>query len=326
MKAMIIANFGGPDVFAERELEKPLPGPREVLVRVHGSSVNPADLGARRGGAGPHANLTLPAVLGFDVSGVVECVGPEVITVSPGDAVYYTAGGAHGGGYAEYSVAAIDTIARMPSNLSFLEAAAVPVAGGTAWAALISRAKLGIGETVLIHGGAGGVGSFAVQIAKAAGAFVFATCGAYDTERVSALGADRVLDYRAGNFAKAILAETGGRGVDVSFTTVGGPTFVDSFAATREGGRVVTVTGPAVGMEAAQFVAVGRNLTLHFVHLDDPRPKLSALCTLIERGCIKPLISHTFPLTLVAEAHRRLEQGGEGVYGKIVIDVAHEKS
>jgi len=323
MKAMVITALGGLDVFAEQEINTPTPGPNEVLVRVLASSVNPADIGARRGMLGPHS-VSLPAVLGFDVSGIITQIGPGVLDWAIGEAVYYAipAQVGQGGGYAEFHVAPTGILAKKPANLSFTEAAAVPVAGGTAWAALISRAALRVGETALIHGGAGGVGSFAVQIAKAAGAFVFATCGSYDAERVCALGADRVIDYRSEKFAEVVMAETGGQGVDVSFTTVGGPTFAESLPVTRAGGRVVTITGPATGLEAAQFMAMSRNLTLHFVHLDDTRPKLDALRALIEHGRIKPLISMTLPLAQVAEAHRRQEGGGEALYGKIVLEVA----
>ena len=321
MRAMVITAFGGPEVFEEREIPTPSPGPNEVLVRVRASSVNPADIGARRGMFGPHG-ASLPAVLGFDVSGTIEAVGPGVPGWAVGDAVYYVipAGADQGGGYAEFHVAPTAILAKKPANLSFAQAASVPVAGGTAWAALISRAALRVGETALIHGGAGGVGSFAVQIARAAGAFVLATCGAYDAERVRGLGADRVIDYRADNVADSVLGETSGQGVDLSFTTVGGPTLAGCLPLTRMGGRIVTVTGPATGLEAAQFTAAGRNLTLHFVHLDDTQPKLEALRRLIERGQVTPLISAVLPMTQVAEAHRRQEQGGEALYGKIVLE------
>ncbi len=321
MKAMVIAANGGPEVFEEREMDTPVPGANEVLVLVRASSVNPADVGARRGMFGPHA-MALPAVLGFDVAGTIGQVGPGVTGWVVGDDVYYAipADAGHAGGYAEFNIAPASILARKPSNLSFAEAAAVPVAGGTAWAALISRAAVRVGETVLIHGGAGGVGSFAVQIARAAGAFVFATCGAYDAARVRELGAHRVIDYRTEKFADVVLAETGGKGVDVSFTTVGGPLLAESLLVTRMGGRAVTVTGPAAGLEGAQFAAMMRNLTIYFAHLDEAAPKLEALRTLIKRGQLKPLICATFPMTRVADAHRLQEQGGETVYGKIVLE------
>ena len=321
MRAMVINDFGGPEVFVAQEITKPDPGPNEVLIHVRASSVNPADVAARRGMPGPHPVLILPAVLGYDVAGVVDSIGAGVTCVAPGDSVFgIPIGGVRGGAYAEYCIVASESLSKMPGNISFAEAAATPVAGGTAWTALMSRSKLCVGETTLIHGGAGGVGSFAVQIAKAAGAYVFASCAQHDIERVRALGADRVIDYRSGKVIETVMAETEGRGVDVSFTTVGGPTFVDSFAATREGGRVATITGPALGLEGAQFLAVSRNLTLHFVHLDDVGSKLCSLRALIERGQIDPLISHTFALAQLGEAHRLQESGGENLYGKIVID------
>jgi NADPH2:quinone reductase len=322
MRAMVINEFGGPEVFVAQEIEKPEPGPNEVLIKVRASSVNPADAAARRGMPGPHPAVTLPAVLGYDAAGIVESIGSGVTSFAVGDSVFgIPIGGKRGGAYAEYCVASIDSISKMPNSRSFEEAAAVPVAGGVAWTALISRAKLSIGETALIHGGAGGVGSFAVQMAKAAGAFVCASCAQDDMERVRALGADCVLDYKCGKVFETVLAETNGKGVDVSFTTVGGPTFAESFAATREGGRVVTITGPEQGLEAAQFIAVSRNLTLHFVHLDEVSAKLAWLSDLMERGQIKPLISHVYPLSKVGEAHHMQESRGENVYGKIIVRI-----
>ncbi len=322
MRAMVINAFGGPEVFVAQEIERHDPGPNEVLIKVRASSVNPADGAARRGMPGPHPAVTLPAVLGYDAAGIVESIGSGITRFAVGDSVFgIPIGGKRGGAYAEYCIASIDSISKMPNNRSFEEAAAAPVAGGVAWAALISRAKLSIGETVLIHGGAGGAGSFAVQIAKAAGAFVFASCASNDMERVRALGADCVLDYQCGKVVETVLEETKGKGADVSFTTVGGPTFVESFAATREGGRVVTITGPDLGLEEAQFIAISRNLTLHFVHLDEVSSKLAWLRVLMERGQIKPLISHVYPLSHVGEAHRVQESRGENVYGKIIIRI-----
>jgi NADPH:quinone reductase-like Zn-dependent oxidoreductase len=319
---MVITAHGGPEVFARRDdLPDITPGPNEALVRVKGSSVNPADAGARSGmfGGGP-----LPAILGYDVSGVIEEIGPGVTEFAPGDAVYYPIPPAHarpgasepgterGGGYAEFHVAPVSLMARKPANLSHMEAGAV--AGGTAWAALVTRLQIRVGETVLIHGGAGGVGSFAVQIARAAGARVFATCGAYDRERVRALGADRVIDYRSEDFAHILQREAGG--ADACLVTAGGPVLAQSMAALKRGGRLATVTGPSPGLEQAAFQAAMLGLTLHFVSLDDPRPKLEALGTLLERGLVRPLISHTFPVTQIAEAHRSLETGGPGSYGR----------
>lgn len=316
MRAMVITGFGGTEVFAERDVEKPTPGRNEVLVKVYATSVNPADCGVRQGMFG--RRIELPAILGYDVSGAIEAVGEDVKDFQVGDEVYYAIGLMDGNGAnAEYHVAHESIVAKKPVNICHQAAAAVPVAGGTAWAALIDRAKLGVGETVLIHGGAGGVGSFAIQIAKAAGAYVYTTCGRYDSEIVKILGADRVIDYRNEDFVDVVMKETSG-GVDVTLSTVSGEVLAKSLPVTKADGRAVTVTG----VQGDLNLAIAKNTTIHFVHLEHPRPKLEALKTLIERGQIEPLVGLTLPLEQVAEAHKKLEQGGEGVRGKIVLEVA----
>jgi NADPH2:quinone reductase len=177
VRAMVIPQFGGPDLFEERDVERPQPGPGEVQVRVVAAGTNPVDAKLRAHGSS--AGLEAPIILGADISGVVEEVGPGVTDLAPGDEVYYTPevfGARSNGSYAEYHVASADIVAKKPASLSH-EAAAVPLAGGTAYEAIVRRLAVRVGETLLIHGGAGGVGSFAVQIAKAAGARVLATAG-----------------------------------------------------------------------------------------------------------------------------------------------------
>ncbi|HAX76720.1 MAG TPA: NADPH:quinone oxidoreductase [Cyanobacteria bacterium UBA11372] len=314
MKAMVITAFGGPEVFAESEVDKPIPAKNEILVKVYATSINPADCGVRQGIFGPRVKL--PAILGYDVSGVVEAIGESVKDFKVGDEVYYAIPLLEGNGAnAEYHAADESIVAKKPANLSHQEAASVPVAGGTAWAALIDRANIKIGQTVLIHGGAGGVGSFAIQIAKAAGTYVYTTCGSYDIDLVKSIGADRAIDYRNENFSDIILNETNGEGVDVCLTTVGGEILARSLMVIKQNGQAVTVTGVAGDLN----LAIGKNITIHFVHLDRTRAKLDALRILIERGQIKPVIGMSFPLNQIAEAHKKLEQGGEGVRGKIVV-------
>ncbi|WPD20065.1 MULTISPECIES: zinc-dependent alcohol dehydrogenase family protein [Thermaerobacter] len=315
MKAMFIRSFGGPEVFEEREVPIPEPGPGEVLVEVHASSVNPVDYKIRRNGT--WAGVQPPAIIGYDVSGVVAAVGPGVTDFKEGDEVYYTPEifGGRPGSYAQYHVARQEIVARKPENLSHTEAAAVPLAGGTAWDALITRGGLRVGETVLIHGAAGGVGHFAVQIAKAAGAFVYATARAENMEFVRSLGADRVIDYRNQDFVEVVQRETNGRGVDLVLDTVGGDVLGRSFEVTRPHGRVVSILGGQVNLGPAYF----RNLTIHGLFLERARYKLDALRTLIEGGQLRPALDGVLPLEEVAEAHRRLEEGG--VRGKIVLRV-----
>ena len=318
MKAMVLTDFGGPESFKPQERDRPAPGANEVLVKVHATSVNPADAGVRSGMFG--AMVRLPLVLGYDVAGTVEEVGAGVEGFAPGDEVYYAVElmDRRGGANAEYHLTRASKLVKKPKNLSFAEAAAVPVAGGTAYAALLTAADLRLGESVLIHGGAGGVGHYAVQLAKAAGAYVFATCGGYDADFVKSLGADRVIDYRNENFVEVVNGETGGEGVDVALDAAGGKSSVESINAVKMSGQIVTITGAQGDLNAA----MRRNITVHFVHLEDSQEKLEKLRVLFERGRIKSVVGATYPLEKLGEAHSRLEKGGEGLRGKVVVEVA----
>ncbi len=318
MKAMVLTKFGGPEGFEMQERERPTPGPNDVLVKVHATSVNPADAGVRSGMFGPM--MQTPVVLGYDVAGTVEEVGAGVEGFAPGDEVYYAVDlmDRRGGADAEYHLTHVGRVAKKPKNLSFAEAAAVPVAGGTAYAALVSAADVRLGQSVLIHGGAGGVGHYAVQLAKAAGAYVFATCGGYDADFVKSLGADRVIDYRNENFVEVVNGETGGEGVDVALDAAGGKLSAESINAVKMGGQIATITGAQGDLNPA----MRKNITVHFVHLEDAQEKLEQLRTLFERGQIKSVVGATYPLEKLGEAHSRVEQGGEGLRGKVVVEVA----
>lgn len=317
MKAMIITGFGGPEVFQEKEIPKPIAEVNEVLVRVYASSVNPVDYKIRQ--AGSWAGVKPPAVIGYDVSGVVEAIGLGVKDFKVGDEVYYTPEiPGRIGSYAEYHVANEAIVARKPKNISHVEAASVPLAGGTAWDALITRAQLKVGETVLIHGGTGGVGSMAVQIARAAGAYVYTTCSGKNAELAKQLGAHCVIDYKTENFADVIAKETNGEGVDVVFDTVGGEKIVNSIPVTKMNGRIVSV----VDITGNTYMAHIKNITFYCLFLRRERYKLDYLRNLIERGQLKPLIAQVMPFTEVAKAHQLLEQGG--IAGKIALSVVAE--
>lgn len=189
MRAMVTPQFGGANLFEERDVERPRPEAGEVLVRVVAAGTNPVDAKLRANGSS--AGLEAPIILGADISGVVE-VGPGVTDLASGEEVYYTPevfGPRSNGSYAEYHVAKADIVAKKPTTISHEEAAAVPLAGGTTYEAIVRRLAVRAGETVLIHSGAGGVGSFAVQIAKAAGARVLATAGSHNQEILKELGA-----------------------------------------------------------------------------------------------------------------------------------------
>jgi NADPH:quinone reductase len=318
MRAMVTPKFGGPELFEERDdVERPSPGPGQVLVRVMAAGTNPVDTKLRADGS--FAGLEPPVILGADVSGVVEEVGPSVADLAPGDEVYYTPeifGPGSNGAYAEYNVVDADIVARKPASLSHEEAAAVPLAGGTAYEALVRRLDLKVGETVLIHGGAGGVGSSAVQIARAAGARVLATAGTENQETLKSLGVDVAIDYMQDNVTETVLDDTAGAGVDAVLDAVGGDTVVNSIPATRPYGRIATILG-GQGDFTPLYV---NNQVLHGVLLARERARLDEMARLIERGQVKPLVNEVLTLDEVGKAHERLESGHGR--GKIVLRVA----
>jgi NADPH2:quinone reductase len=317
MKAIVIKAFGGPEVFEQREVAKPEPGPNQVLVRVFATSVNPVDYKVRR--SGQWAGIHPPATIGYDIAGMIEAVGPGVDDLKPGDEVYYSPEvRGNQGSYAEYHVSPKEIVAKKPDNISFVEAAAVPLAGCTAWDGIVGRGRVQVGETVLVHGGAGGVGHFAIQLAKAAGAYIYTTCGDYDFDFVKQLGADRPIDYHSEDFIQIISKETNGQGVDLVLDCVGGDLVSKSIDITRPHGRIAGI----VNMEGSLNKAYRRNITFESIYFERTRHKLDALTTLIERGQLRPMIDTVLPLEQVAEAHEKLEEGH--VRGKIVLKVMEE--
>ncbi|MGZ3459486.1 MAG: zinc-binding dehydrogenase, partial [Archangium sp.] len=278
---------------------------------------NPVDAKLRQDGS--WAGLQPPVVLGSDASGVIEQVGPGVTDFKPGDEVFYTPEIFHNphGTYAELHVVPASIIARKPPSLSHEEAAAIPLACGTAWDALVRRLQVRVGETVLIHGGSGGVGSFAVQIAKAAGARVFATASQGNLEMLRQLGADLAIDYQHQDVAQLALRETGGQGVDAVFDTAG-KNVIASLPATRPFGRLATILGFSGDVSAFY----PRNQTLHGVFLTRERRRLEEMTPLFERKQVRPLIERVLPLEQVADAHRRLDTGHGR--GKLVLSVARK--
>ncbi|MCP1475758.1 NADPH2:quinone reductase [Pseudomonas sp. EB276 TE3739] len=318
MKAMILKSFGGPDSFELSDVTKPVPQAGQVLVRVHATSINPLDYQVRRG---DYPDLVpLPAITGHDVSGVVEAVGPGVSAFAPGDEVWYTPQIFDGqGSYAEYHVAAESIIARKPSSLSHLEAASLSLVGGTVWEALTVRAVLRVGESILIHGGAGGVGHVAIQVAKAMGARVFTTVRDDNAEFVRSLGADVVIDYTREDYVEAIMRETAGHGVDVVFDTIGGDTLTRSADVLAQLGRVVSIVDIAQPQNLVQ--AWGKNASYHFVFTRQNRGKLDELSALVERGQLRPHVGAVYSLADIPLAHARLESANNGLIGKIAIAV-----
>lgn len=316
MRAIVIDQFGGPDVLQVRDVPKPEPRAGEVLVRVVVSGTNPVDAKLRQNAS--WAGLETPLILGYDASGVIEATGDGVQGLATGDEVYYTPeifGNQHGS-YAEYAVAPATIVARKPRNLSHEEAAAVPLAGGTAWEAIVRRIRLRLGETVLIHGGAGGVGSFAVQIAKASGAFVFATASEANQDFLKALGADVAIAYDREDFADVVKRGTHGAGVDAVFDCAGGDNVGRSIACTRPFGRIAHIL-PAGGNIAGSYP---KNISLLGTFLTRERARLDEMRPVLERGLVKPIVDEVLPLEEVVRAHERLDSGHGR--GKIVLRVA----
>jgi len=315
MRAMVLPRFGGPDLFEAREVERPSPGPGEVLVRVLATAVNPVDAKLRADGR--RMALQPPVILGYDVAGVVEEIGPGVSAFRPGDEVYYTPEifGNQRGSYAEFNAAPASIVARKPAGLSFEEACAIPLAGGTAWEAIVRRLALRPGETVLIHGAAGGVGTFAVQFAKAAGARVLATASAPNHATLLELGADIAIDYRGQDAVEVALADTGGRGVDAAFDIQGDRLVARCLPAVRPFGRVACVLAPQGGLD----LIYQKNIALHGVFLTREGARLEEMRPLFERGQARAIIDQVLPLDRVGEAHARLDTGHGR--GKVVLRV-----
>ena len=314
MRAVVLKGFGGLEMLGERDLPVPEPGPGEVLVRNLAVAVNPVDAKIRA--AGRWAGVEPPFVLGYDAAGVVAKVGPGVKDLKEGDEVYYTPeifGNPHGT-YAEYTPVPAGIVAKKPKNLSFAEAAAIPLAGGTAWEAVVRRLAVRPGETVLVMGGAGGVGSFAVQFAKAAGAYVIATASAENLPVLKELGADLTLDYR-GPWAEEVLKATEGQGVDAAFETAGESLVERVIPVVRPFGRIATILPPQGNLSGLYT----KNQTLYGVFLTRERKRLLEMRPLFERGLARPLIAEVLPFSLenLRKAHARMDSGHGR--GKIVL-------
>ncbi|WP_036478373.1 zinc-dependent alcohol dehydrogenase family protein [Myxosarcina sp. GI1] len=333
MQAYIIEQFGDPDVFQARELPQPEVNLGQVLIRVMATSVNPVDCKIRSGKA-PQIAPDFPAVLHGDVAGVIEAVGTDVTEFQPGDEVYGCAGGVkgYGGALAEFMVADVSLIARKPKSLNWQQAAALPLVSITAWEGLIDRAKVRPQQKVLVYGGTGGVGHLGVQLAKWAGATVYATVSdAEKAQLANQLGADYVINYRQQSVEAYIDEYTNGKGFDVVFDTVGNDHLSSAFQAAALNGTVVSTvarSSPDLSLLHA------KGLTLHLVFMLIPMLHklgkehhgeiLTQLVKAVDEGQVKPLVDrHTFTLAEVAAAHRLLESGK--AIGKVTLTVNNEQ-
>jgi NADPH:quinone reductase-like Zn-dependent oxidoreductase len=295
MRAVRFHDYGPASVLVIDEIDRPEPAPGEVLIHVHSAGVNPIDWKMRAGYLKQFMPVTLPHTPGLDVAGTVESVGDGVTDFSIGDRVF----GRGKGAYAEYAVAPVATIARIPAGVSFEQAATLHVGGVTAWLALFDTAHLEAGQRVLIQGGAGGVGAIAVQLAHWKGAYVIATSSTANVDFVRSIGADEVIDYTSVNVEDAV------HDVDVVLDTVGGEVTAHSWSLLKPGGILVTVVGTAdpeiATARGVRTAAIGRP--------PETRPFLEELGALVASGELKPEIQRVYPLGDAAEAQAASETG-----------------
>jgi NADPH:quinone reductase-like Zn-dependent oxidoreductase len=306
INAIQVHEYGAADQLRLEQIPTPEPGEGEVLVQVRAAGVNPADWKIRSGMFRAFLPTTFPYVPGADLAGVIDQVGPSVTTLQPGQAVF---GRGSQGTYAEYVLAAATTLALKPDSLSFDEAATIPVGATTAWQGLFDHGELDAGQRVLILGGSGGVGLFAVQFARWKGAHVLSTTSASNVEFVRVLGAEQVFDYAQADALDAV------RDIDLVFDTVGGAAQASAFSTLKRGGALVTIAGmpdearaQERGVRAARFSAQASS------------ELLATFARLISAGEIKAIVGATFPLSEAGRA-QELSQQGHG-RGRIILQIA----
>jgi NADPH:quinone reductase-like Zn-dependent oxidoreductase len=309
MKAIVVHEFGGPEVLKYEDAPKPEPKENEMLVRVIAAGVNPVDDGLRSGHYSKYFGPKPPFTPGSDIAGVVEKTGANVTKFKVGDAVYAFLDLDRGGGYAEYAITNEKEAALKPKSLTFQEAAATPIVALTAWQALMDTAKLSAGQTVLIHGGSGGVGTFAIQIAKARVAKVLATASTPNQDLLKQLGADVAIDYTKQKF------EDVAKNVDVVLDCVGKDTLQRSYDVVKRGGFLVTIVANPDPAELARHVIRGSSMSVA-----PNSDELAEITNLIEQKKIGVVVSQTLPLTEAAKAQE--QAATRHTRGKIVLKVS----
>ncbi|WP_293783533.1 NADP-dependent oxidoreductase [uncultured Pedobacter sp.] len=308
MKAVRIHDFGGPEVLSIDEIPVPKPAPDEVLIKVHATSVNPVDWKIREGLRKDKFPAKLPLTLGWDVSGILEDIGEKVSAFKKGDEVYGRPDPTKNGAYAEYITVKANIISVKPTSIGHTEAAAVPLAGLTAWQGLFDYGLLKAGQKVLIHAAAGGVGTYAVQFAKWKGAYVIGTASANNADFLKRLGADEVIDYKMEDFESVL------NDVDLVLDTIGKETQLKSLNVLKDGGRVVTTLMP-------EFTAEAKAKKVHLIGFTTQSvpAQLSEIANLIDSGKVKPVIEKVLPFTSAKQAQIESEQGH--TRGKIILQV-----
>src|SRR5512132_3314589 len=309
MRAVVAHEYGVPEVLKLEQVQRPEPNDDEALVRVIASSVNPADPLTLSGKYAKEFGTHLPLIPGYDIAGVVEKTGANVTRLKVGDAVYgYPT---FGGGWADYVAVKEWEVALKPKSLNFVEAAAVPMGALTAWQALVDVAKLQPGQIVLIHGGSGGVGSFAIQIAKARGARVIATASTANQDLLKQLGADVAIDYTKQRFEEIA------HDVDLVLDPVGRDTLAQSYGVVKKGGIIVTIVSRPDPAELQKHGIRGAGISAH-ADADD----LTEIAQLIDAGKIKPIVTEVLPLTDAIKAQQ--QAATHHTRGKVVLRIADE--
>ena len=311
MKAVRLHGRGGPEQLVYEDAPTPELTPGDALIRVRATGITPAELTWDDTYSNCDGSARLPAIPGHEVSGVVESLAPGVTEVSIGDEIYALTSFCRDGAAAEYVAVRAADLARKPKTLDAVQAAAVPLSALTVWQAFFDHAHLAPGQRVLIHGGAGGVGTFAVQIASWHGAHVVATSAAHNRAFLLGLGAKEVIDYQAARF------EDVGRDFDVVLDTIGGDTRQRSWRVLKPGGILVSLPEPVPEDEADAYGTGGRRSVFFIVRPD--RDQLGRIAALIDSGALQPVIADTIPL---AQARQAFERGTAGhTRGKLLLKV-----
>lgn len=308
MKAVVIEQYGGREQLVEKEVPNPVPESRQVVVEVYATSINPIDWKLREGYLKDAVPFEFPIILGWDVAGAVTEVGEDVKSFSPGDRVFARPDTTRFGTYAEYTTVDEHLLAALPKGVTFEEAAAVPLAGLTAWQCLVDFSNIKEGDRVLVHAGSGGVGHYAVQIAKHMGAYVAATASGKNRDWVEKLGVDRFIDYKEEDFSEVL------QDFDIVVDTLGGEVQEKSFQVLKEGGKLPSVVQPPDETKAGE-----KNIKAGFVWLEPDGEQLSKLGKMMEEGKLKSVIGHELPFSQegLREAHEVSET--HHAKGKIVI-------
>lgn len=330
MKALAIRRYKAP--MELMDLPRPVPGPGDLLVRVRAASVNPVDFKIRDGGVKVLLSYSFPLILGNDLAGDVEAVGPDVTKFAVGDAIYTRLDKDRIGAFAEYALVRESAAAKKPARLDYVQAASLPLVGLTAWQALVDLAGLRAGQKVLVHAGSGGVGTFAIQLAKHLGAHVMTTASTKNHALLKSLGADEVIDYKTTRFEEVAKDQ------DVVFDTQAGETLLRSFETIKPGGVVVTVGGKPDGKFARAWglslplvwllsflnrkvdrLAKQKNARFEYLFMHASGAQLEEIGALVDKGVIEPILDRTFPLDAAGEAIAYVESGR--AVGKVVVRV-----